>query len=143
MGPDVNITVTERVKGKASLENFTLMWGGVPSTPLTLNASETEVLAALNVMVTAKCPSQIPTTENSNVTFFRDYEDSRAWSGYLVTDSEAFCGRWSLRNPEIIFHYSDYTASGNGNYNPIPLQTYNTVSTTKHLSFPQDENKVP
>nr|XP_055075555.1 fibrocystin-L-like [Misgurnus anguillicaudatus] len=127
MGPDVNITVTERVKGKASLENFTLMWGGVPSPPLTLNASETEVLAAVNMMVTAKCPSQIPTTENSNVKFFRDYEDGRALSGYPLMFSEAFCGRWSLRNPEIIFHYSDYTASGNGNYNPIPLQTYNTL----------------
>ncbi|XP_056597030.1 fibrocystin-L-like [Triplophysa dalaica] len=120
MGSDVNITVTEVVKGKASLENFTLLWGGVPSPPLTYNASEAEVLAALNVMVSAKCPSQIPTTENSNVKFFRDYEDGRAYSGSVVTNSEAFCGRWSLRNPYYIFHYSD------SQHNPITLQTYNT-----------------
>ncbi|KAI7798957.1 putative fibrocystin-L, partial [Triplophysa rosa] len=127
MGSDVNITVTEEVKGKASLENFTLLWGGVPSPPLTYNASETEVLAALNVTVSAKCPSQIPTTENSNVIFFRDYEDGTPFSGrgVRVSDSEAFCGRWSLRNPGVIFQHNDYTASGTY-YNQIPLQTYNT-----------------
>nr|XP_055075127.1 fibrocystin-L-like [Misgurnus anguillicaudatus] len=128
MGPDVNITITEEVKGKASLESFTLMWGGAPSLPLTFNASETEVLSALNVMVNATCPPQIPTTENSNVKFFKDYENVTAFSGVRVTDSEAFCGRWSVRNPGVIFDYSDYTASG-ASYNPIPLQTYNTFCT--------------
>nr|XP_055075131.1 fibrocystin-L-like [Misgurnus anguillicaudatus] len=121
MGPDVNITVTERVKGKASLESFTLMWGGVPSTPLTYDASETEVLDAINVMLSAKCPSEIPSSEDDNVFFFRDYED-----GTLVNDTEAFCGRWSLQNPSTLYDYKDYTDSGTS-YNPIPLQTYNTL----------------
>lgn len=43
MGSDTNITVTEDVKGQASMETFTLLWGGVPSLPLPFNASETEV----------------------------------------------------------------------------------------------------
>ncbi|KAI7798962.1 putative fibrocystin-L [Triplophysa rosa] len=121
MGSDVNITVTEEVKGKASLENFTLMWGGVPSPPLTYDASETEVLDAINMMISAKCPAQIPTSENTNVKYFRDYEDGRAYYGYLVSDSEAFCGRWSLKNPYYIFY--NYETQ----YNPVPLQTYNTL----------------
>lgn len=29
---------------------------------------------ALDVMITAKCPAEIPAAENSNVKFFRDYE---------------------------------------------------------------------
>ncbi|XP_016299954.1 fibrocystin-L-like [Sinocyclocheilus anshuiensis] len=133
MDSDMNITVSEDVKGQASLEKFTLLWGGVPSLPLPFNASETEVRSALDVMVTAKCPAEIPTMENTNVKLFRDYETSTTgFSGYLsrrgvrVTDSEAFCGRWSLKNPEILFNANDITASGTI-YSPIALQTYNTL----------------
>ncbi|XP_051729222.1 fibrocystin-L-like [Ctenopharyngodon idella] len=133
MGSDTNITVTEDVKGQASMETFTLLWGGVPSLPLPFNASETEVRSALDMMVTAKCPSAIPTMENTNVKFFRDYETTTTgFSGDLsrrgvrVTDSEAFCGRWSLKNPEILFNANDITASGVV-YSPILLQTYNTL----------------
>uniref|UniRef100_A0A673FZ74 Fibrocystin-L-like n=1 Tax=Sinocyclocheilus rhinocerous TaxID=307959 RepID=A0A673FZ74_9TELE len=133
MDSDMNITVSEDVKGQASLEKFTLLWGGVPSLPLPFNASETEVRSALDVMVTAKCPAEIPTMENTNVKLFRDYETTTTgFSGYLsrrgvrVTDSEAFCGRWSLKNPEILFNANDITASGTI-YSPIALQTYNTL----------------
>ncbi|XP_051729532.1 LOW QUALITY PROTEIN: fibrocystin-L-like [Ctenopharyngodon idella] len=133
MGSDTNITVTEDVKGQASMETFTLLWGGVPSLPLPFNASETEVRSALDMMVTAKCPAEIPTMENTNVKFFRDYEtNTTGFSGDLsrrgvrVTDSEAFCGRWSLKNPEILFNANDTTASG-VIYSPILLQTYNTL----------------
>ncbi|ROL45843.1 Fibrocystin-L [Anabarilius grahami] len=133
MGSDTNITITEDVKGQASMETFTLLWGGVPSLPLPFNASETEVRSALDMMVTAKCPAEIPTMENTNVKFFRDYETSTTGSsgdlsrrGVRVNDSEAFCGRWSLKNPEILFNANDTTASG-VIYNPIMLQTYNTL----------------
>lgn len=121
MDSNTNITVSEGVEGQASLETFTLLWGGVPSLPLPFNASEAEVFlcfiflniyhwikcwllqycvqnilnallkypfstwwfasvfllkmhSALDVMVTAKCPAEIPTMENTNVKFFRDYE---------------------------------------------------------------------
>ncbi|XP_043073568.1 PKHD1 like 1, tandem duplicate 1 [Puntigrus tetrazona] len=133
MDSDTNITVSENVKGQASLETFTLLWGGVPSLPLPFNASGTQVRSALDEMVTAKCPAEMPTTENTNVKFFRDYESTTTgFSGDLsrrgiqVNDSEAFCGRWSLKNPEILFNANDTTASGTI-YSPIPLQTYNTL----------------
>ncbi|NP_001123871.1 PKHD1 like 1, tandem duplicate 2 isoform 1 precursor [Danio rerio] len=71
---DLNITVTEAVKGRASMETFTLLWAGVSSLPLPFNASEAEVYSALDLMITAKCPAEIPSSENSNVKFFRDYE---------------------------------------------------------------------
>ncbi|XP_056106662.1 fibrocystin-L-like [Rhinichthys klamathensis goyatoka] len=115
------------------METFTLLWGGVPSLPLPFNASEAEVRSALDMMISAKCPAEIPTMENTNVKFFRDYETTTTgFSGDLsrrgvrVTDSEAFCGRWSLKNPEILFNVNDITASG-AIYNPILLQTYNTL----------------
>ncbi|XP_073714826.1 fibrocystin-L [Misgurnus anguillicaudatus] len=144
MGFDVYITVNEEVKGKASLESFTLMWGGVPSPSMPYDASETEVLDAINVMLSAKCPSEIPSTEDDNVVFFSDYEYAiiyfaqsingmycflsfKQLSGTLVSDTEAFCGRWSVQNPSTLYDYKYYTDSGTS-YNPIPLQTYNTVS---------------
>ncbi|RXN34425.1 fibrocystin-L isoform X1 [Labeo rohita] len=133
MDSNTNITVSEDVKGQASLQTFTLLWGGVPSLPLPFNASETEVRSALDTMVTAKCPAEIPTTENTNVKFFRDYETgTTGFSGDLsrrgvqVNDSEAFCGRWSLKNPEILFDASDVTALGT-TYGAVPLQTYKTL----------------
>lgn len=33
-----------------------------------------KVRSALDMMITAKCPAEIPTMENTNVKFFRDYE---------------------------------------------------------------------
>jgi len=33
-----------------------------------------KVYSALDMMISAKCPAEIPTTENTNVKFFRDYE---------------------------------------------------------------------
>ncbi|CAM4636768.1 unnamed protein product [Leuciscus chuanchicus] len=133
MGSDTNITVTEDVKGQSSMETFTLLWDGVPSLPLPFNASAAEVRSALDMMITAKCPAEIPTMENTNVKFFRDYETTTTgFSGDLsrrgvrVTDSEAFCGRWSLKNPEILFNVNDITASG-AIYSPILLQTYSTL----------------
>ncbi|KAA0710209.1 Fibrocystin-L Polycystic kidney and hepatic disease 1-like protein 1 [Triplophysa tibetana] len=111
MGSDVNITVTERVKGKASLETFTLLWDGVSSPPLTYDASESEVLDAINVMLSAKCPAQIPTTENTNVKYFRDYEDGRA-----------LCLAYKGRLANQVGMYFSYQSSDYGYYNQMNIQ---------------------
>lgn len=47
--------------------------------------------------------------------------------GTRVVDAEAFCGRWSLLNPTILFKSDDLTAFGTS-YGPVPLQIYGTVS---------------
>ncbi|XP_076865903.1 fibrocystin-L-like isoform X2 [Brachyhypopomus gauderio] len=132
-GSDMNITVTEEVKGQADLQTFTLLWGGVPSSPLPYGASKDEVLSALEDLVSAACPKELLNVENSYVKYFRDYETystgfSGDWStrGTRVTDAEPFCGRWSLMNPTVLFRFDDVTVSG-GAYGPVPLQQYGTL----------------
>ncbi|XP_036421459.1 fibrocystin-L-like [Colossoma macropomum] len=131
--PGVNITVSEVTKGRADLNTFTLLWGGIPSSPLPYSASETQVLSALGEMMTAKCPQELLSVENSEVKYFRDYESAYAGfagdlstRGTIVEDSEPFCGRWSLMNPAVLFRWDDDTPSG-ANYEPVPLQQYGTL----------------
>ncbi|TRY58767.1 hypothetical protein DNTS_034596, partial [Danionella cerebrum] len=130
---DTNITVSEVIKGRASMETFTLLWAGIPSNPVPFNASETEVQSALDGVLAAKCSADIPKMENSNVKFQRDYETANTgFSGDLnprgtrVLYTEAFCGSWSLKNPEILFWTQDVATNGSI-YNQIPLQTFSTL----------------
>uniref|UniRef100_A0A8C9VYU4 PA14 domain-containing protein n=1 Tax=Scleropages formosus TaxID=113540 RepID=A0A8C9VYU4_SCLFO len=120
---DVNITVIELTKGKPNLETFTLQWGGVLSKPIGYGAPESEIRAALESMLAAECPRELQVQENNQVIYFRDYEDWYNGRGTRVLDSEAFCGRYSLKSPDILFQYTDWRSSG-GDYGPIPLQTY-------------------
>ncbi|KPP78019.1 fibrocystin-L-like, partial [Scleropages formosus] len=125
---DVNITVIELTKGKPNLETFTLQWGGVLSKPIGYGAPESEIRAALESMLAAECPRELQVQENNQVIYFRDYEVQNPMDWYnergtRVLDSEAFCGRYSLKSPDILFQYTDWRSSG-GDYGPIPLQTY-------------------
>uniref|UniRef100_A0AAY5ETB4 Polycystic kidney and hepatic disease 1 (autosomal recessive)-like 1 n=1 Tax=Electrophorus electricus TaxID=8005 RepID=A0AAY5ETB4_ELEEL len=126
-GSDVNITVTEDVKGKADLQTFTLLWGGIPSSPVPYNASA-DVLSALEDMVSAACPKKLLNVENSFVKYFRDYETDSDLStrGTRVSDAEPFCGRWSLMNPTVLFRSDDVTLTGEA-YGPVSLQQHGTV----------------
>ncbi|KAG7317211.1 hypothetical protein KOW79_019509 [Hemibagrus wyckioides] len=131
-GANVNITITEITKGKADLKNFTLVWGGIPSSPLPYNASATEVTAALVAMTSAGCPKELLNVENSAVKYFKDYETNiTGFSGDMsirgtrVAKTEAFCGSWSLMNPNVVFMSGDMTASG-ATYGPVLLQQYGT-----------------
>lgn len=45
-GSDTNITVAEVTKGKSNMETFTLLWGGIPTKPITFNATASEVCCA-------------------------------------------------------------------------------------------------
>ncbi|XP_076157842.1 PKHD1 like 1, tandem duplicate 1 [Alosa pseudoharengus] len=134
MGGDVNVSVTEVTKGVASLETFTLLWGGVPSTPISFNASEAEVRGALEAMLHAECPAEVLAMESFRVKYHRDYEDEHTGfskdnldkRGTLVMDTEAFCGRWSLMNPEILFMSSDTKESG-GTYGAVNLEQDGTL----------------
>ncbi|XP_063041153.1 fibrocystin-L-like [Engraulis encrasicolus] len=119
MGSDVTMTVTEATKGVGSLETFTILWGGIPSGPIPFNASETEVLEALMKMASADCPVNLLTTESMAVKYSRNYEDEHTGfsgdmekRGTVVAETEAYCGRRSLKNPEILFSSHDTTESG-------------------------------
>ncbi|XP_062842250.1 fibrocystin-L-like [Trichomycterus rosablanca] len=129
----LNITITEVTKGKADLSTFTLLWGGIPSSPLPYNATVTEVSSAVVAMVSAQCPKELINTENLDVKYFREYESNiTGFTGDLtgrgtrVADTEAFCGRWSLMNPTILFKSDDVTESG-VTYGPVSLQLYDTL----------------
>uniref|UniRef100_A0A8B9H868 Polycystic kidney and hepatic disease 1 (autosomal recessive)-like 1 n=1 Tax=Astyanax mexicanus TaxID=7994 RepID=A0A8B9H868_ASTMX len=130
---DINITVQEIRKGRSDLSSFTLLWDGVPSSPLPYNASAPQVLSAVKEMVSAKCPQEILSVENSQVKYFRDYETANAgfsyyWNnrGTIVNDDEAFCGSWSLRNPNVLFSLDDVNPSGVA-YGTVPLLQYGTL----------------
>ncbi|KAK1784754.1 hypothetical protein P4O66_003427 [Electrophorus voltai] len=112
-GSDVNITVTEDVKGKADLQTFTLLWGGIPSSPVPYNASADVVLSALEDMVSAACPKKLLNVENSFVKYFRDYE----------TDSTGLCFayRGYPRNSlEVVFTYQDSSGASFSRTTVIP-----------------------
>ncbi|KAM9385916.1 fibrocystin-L-like isoform 2-T2 [Pholidichthys leucotaenia] len=122
LGSGTNITITEVTKGTSSMATFTLHWNGIPTKPIAYNATESELQLALEELMIAECPGDIVKHEGSDVKVFMNYEDDN--SQFNSVDKgireqyTAFCGRWSLKNPEILFS-KDYNT-----YGPISLDTY-------------------
>ncbi|CAD7693852.1 unnamed protein product [Nyctereutes procyonoides] len=111
-GNNVTLDITEQIKGKPSLETFTLHWDGVTSKPLTPWSSEAEFQAAVEEMVTTKCPLQIANFEEGFVVkYFRDYETDfnleHINRGQKTAETDAYCGRYSLKNPAVLFDSAD------------------------------------
>uniref|UniRef100_A0A6I8N1M6 Fibrocystin-L n=1 Tax=Ornithorhynchus anatinus TaxID=9258 RepID=A0A6I8N1M6_ORNAN len=127
-GNNVTVDVVELTKGKPSLDTFTLKWDGISSRPLKPWASGAEVQAALEELVSAKCPKKIAHfTEGFIVQYFRDYEtDFRMEDnkrGQKTSETDAFCGRYSLKNPAILFDSADMKPSQH-TYGAISLFPY-------------------
>uniref|UniRef100_A0A669AZY7 PA14 domain-containing protein n=1 Tax=Oreochromis niloticus TaxID=8128 RepID=A0A669AZY7_ORENI len=122
-GSDTNITVTEVTKGRSNMKTFTLLWGGIPTKPIAFNASESEVESALEDLMKAECPGEILTFEGTDVKYFKDFENDNSQKTVRRTpvDHSGFCGRWSLRNAEILFKDS-YTTDFFKNIHLIFLQ---------------------
>uniref|UniRef100_UPI003AACF14E PKHD1 like 1, tandem duplicate 1 n=1 Tax=Centroberyx gerrardi TaxID=166262 RepID=UPI003AACF14E len=129
-GSDTNVTVAELTKGRGNMQTFTLLWGGIPTQPIAFNATESEVQAALEAMLSAECPSEILTKESADVKYFRDFEDDRSQYGSdergTPVENSAFCGLWSLKNAEVVFK-DDYPKESSGTYGKIPLQQYSML----------------
>ncbi|KAK2095397.1 Fibrocystin-L [Saguinus oedipus] len=130
-GNNVTLDITEQTKGKPNLETFTLNWDGIASTPLTPWSSEAEVSCecfyhafflhpltaftghlAVEEMVSTKCPPQITNFEEGFVVkYFRDYETDfnleRINRGQTTAETDAYCGRYSLKNPAVLFDSAD------------------------------------
>ncbi|XP_035537797.1 PKHD1 like 1, tandem duplicate 1 [Morone saxatilis] len=129
-GSDTNVTVAEVTKGTSNMETFTLVWGGIPTKPIAFNATESEVQSALQVMMKAKCPGEILTTEGTNVKYFNDFENDisqfdTAEEGTPVNNS-GFCGQWSLKNAVVLFKESYNKESGDA-YGPVSLDDHSTL----------------
>ncbi|XP_040908783.1 LOW QUALITY PROTEIN: PKHD1 like 1, tandem duplicate 1 [Toxotes jaculatrix] len=126
-GSDTNITVVEVTKGRSNMETFTLLWEGIPTKPISFNATEAEVQSALEDMMKAECPGEILTTEGTDVKYFKDFEDDNsqfdsADEGTPVKNS-GFCGQWSLKNAGVLFKET-YTKESGGTYGPVSLDQH-------------------
>uniref|UniRef100_A0A8C8ZFE9 Fibrocystin-L n=1 Tax=Prolemur simus TaxID=1328070 RepID=A0A8C8ZFE9_PROSS len=111
-GNNVTLDITEQTKGKPSLETFTLNWDGIASKPLTPQSSEAEFQVAVEEMVSTKCPPQIANFEEGFVVkYFRDYETDfnleHINRGQKTAETDAYCGRYSLKNPAVLFDSAD------------------------------------
>ncbi|KAK5854667.1 hypothetical protein PBY51_004842 [Eleginops maclovinus] len=129
-GSDTNITVAEVTKGKSNMETFTLLWGGIPTKPITFNANVSEVQSALEDMMKGECPEEILTTEGTDVKYFKDFENDNsqfdtAEEGTPVKNF-AFCGLWSLKNAGVLFKNS-YTKESGGTYGSVTLSKHPTL----------------
>ncbi|XP_039709652.1 fibrocystin-L isoform X1 [Pteropus medius] len=130
-GHNVTLDITEQTKGKPSLDTFTLNWGGIMSKPLIPWSSEAEFQAAVEEMVSAKCPQQIGNFEEGYVVkYFRDYETDFNLEdinrGQKTAETDAYCGRYSLKNPAVLFDSADVKPNQLP-YGDILLFSYNQL----------------
>ncbi|KAM7384668.1 hypothetical protein PAMA_011835 [Pampus argenteus] len=130
LGSDTTVTVTEVTKGQSKMETFTLLWGGIPTKPIALSATASEVQSALEDTFKAECPQEILSTEGTSVKYFKDFEGDnsqfdKAEEGTPVKNS-GFCGLWSLKNAEVLFKNS-YTKESGGAYGAVSLDEHPTL----------------
>ncbi|XP_078542272.1 fibrocystin-L-like [Lissotriton helveticus] len=127
-GINMTVDIVEQTKGIPSMEDFTLMWDGITSQPIAAEGSTAEVRAAIIGMISSRCPDSIANiTENRYVKFFNNYEtEAASYNGQRTTEIEAFCGRYTVKNPYTIFHESYYSAGGE-RYGPVSLTSTNQL----------------
>ncbi|XP_068189914.1 fibrocystin-L-like [Antennarius striatus] len=127
-GTDPNITIIEKTKGKSNMTTFTLSWDGISSKPIPVNGNESEVQSALEAFLQAECPREILPKESTDVKYFNDFEikhsQFKGKTGTRVKNS--CCGRWSLKNAEILFKDTFEKVSGE-NYGPVSLDKHPTI----------------
>ncbi|KAG8441692.1 hypothetical protein GDO86_010757 [Hymenochirus boettgeri] len=114
-GINITVDVEEQEQGISDMSTFTLVWDCVYSRPLASNASAAEVNFAIEEMLSSLCPDvYVNYKENFAVKVFRNYETDftpENLEGYLTsTETPAFCGRYSLKNPQILYNSSDLRA---------------------------------
>ncbi|XP_053322520.1 fibrocystin-L [Spea bombifrons] len=130
-GSNMTVDIVETTPGTPDMNSFTLVWDGIYSKPLPLNASSGEVQEAILDLVSSQCPDAINNrTEGTAVKFFRNYETDFTpvdhSRGILTSDTEAFCGRYSLKNPEMLFHFADLKPP------TTSQESYGSISLTIH-----------
>ncbi|XP_059501744.1 PKHD1 like 1, tandem duplicate 1 isoform X2 [Stegostoma tigrinum] len=121
-GNNVTIKVVERTKGKPRMDTFTLMLGGINSRPISHTASVTEVKAALEGMLDVKCPDHVVNYRKGfKVYYFNNFEDDLSQntfqSGQVTRKTNAFCGRYCVKNPISLFGFANY-------HQPFSLRIY-------------------
>ncbi|ELK37593.1 Fibrocystin-L [Myotis davidii] len=92
---------------------------------------EVQFQAAVEEMVSAKCPPQIADLEEGFVVkYFRDYETDFNMDhinrGQKTAETDAYCGRYSLKNPAVLFDSADVKPNRLP-YGDISLFPYNQL----------------
>ncbi|KAL3885610.1 hypothetical protein ACJMK2_025660 [Sinanodonta woodiana] len=104
--PKVTATVTEVTKGVSDMFTISLGMGGIPSGIFTSNATTDQVKAALAPMFGARCPKAL--TAPAKVKVVENFESGIGTSnGEWVKSEEAFCGKYSIKNPTVIYEKRD------------------------------------
>ncbi|KAM4688908.1 fibrocystin-L [Discoglossus pictus] len=130
-GNNITVDVIEQIKGAPSMETYTLVWDGVYSKPLTINSTDAQVEAAVEEMVSSLCPAAFANqTESSAIKFFRNYETDftpvDSTRGIRTSETLAFCGRYSVMNPMVLYDTSDLKPNQSP-YGDISLTYYNQL----------------
>uniref|UniRef100_A0A8D0AIF4 PKHD1 like 1 n=1 Tax=Sander lucioperca TaxID=283035 RepID=A0A8D0AIF4_SANLU len=80
------------------MKTFTLLWGGIPTKPITFNATESEVGCEKMTLLSHSCPDEILTTEGTNVKYFKDFENdnsqvskNKKLTYFVLTNSAVTC----------------------------------------------------
>ncbi|XP_053388768.1 fibrocystin-L-like [Mercenaria mercenaria] len=99
----VSYTVTEHTPGVPDLDTVALMMDGVVSEPFSvavLKAGNISLEKIIEGVFTSKCPKELE-GQGQRYNSFEDY--SRDFRDYRVRNTEAFCGRYALKNPYVIY----------------------------------------
>ncbi|XP_075128051.1 fibrocystin-L-like [Leptodactylus fuscus] len=121
---NIKVHIEETTKGVSDMKTFTLVWDDIYSRPLAINASPLEVRNAVLDILTAQCPDVIAKQkESSSVKYFSDYEIESPY-GTRTRETEAFCGRYSLKKPVFLFYHTEV--------NPLTQSMYGYISLTLH-----------
>ncbi|XP_040210574.1 fibrocystin-L-like [Rana temporaria] len=121
-GNNMTVDIEEQTKGVPDMKTFTLVWDGVYSKALSVNASAAEVRSAVLDMVSGQCADEIANqVEGFSVKYFRNYETQSSYRGYMTSETEPFCGRNSLKNPYYLYDSTEVKSSTQTQYGPISL----------------------
>ncbi|KAK3716577.1 hypothetical protein RRG08_039372 [Elysia crispata] len=96
--PAVTFSVTPVTNGAPDMTTFSLIMLGIPSRPIAADASANDVKTALEELFSVRCHEQLSSGQ------VEDFESSESWMNGRVSDTEPFCGRYSVMNPTYIYH---------------------------------------
>ncbi|XP_040210575.1 fibrocystin-L-like [Rana temporaria] len=136
-GNNMTVDIEEQTKGVPDMETFTLVWDGVYSKALSVDALAAEVRSAIFDMLGAQCADVIGNQkEGFSVKYFRNYDSGFSlvnqhnlwYRGYVTTETEPYCGQYSLKNPYYLYDSSEWKPSTQTYYGPISLESHRQMA---------------
>ncbi|XP_075681934.1 fibrocystin-L [Rhinoderma darwinii] len=150
---NITVNIEETSKGVPNMETFTLVWDNIYSPAVAANASSAEVQNAVMEILSAQCPDVInKQKESSSVKYFRNYETDfnlPYYRGTVTLETEPFCGRYSLKNPQVLYEYNEQKTSTSSAYGYISLTLHSKlcfaykgyISSAITLTFQYEDSK--